>query len=482
LGALAHRDEANHVRQSRLHATQDCTGVQIKPTLTSTLTTLGTKASRLSAWKVIMGNLTKIAAQAAALFLLLILMSWLEAKSFLRSPEKVQHGTKQEAIETKTPPDTTEQMNPLSNNSSSKPYFVIYPGPHKTGTTSAQALLTRLSSEGVLEKDNYIYLGRFTAKEHWSPVLRSMISVRTASSTIIQPGCRLHNATQCWETVAVPAAEQLLAMDPLPNLLVYEEYVESAQLLDVEALRRTFSQYQFLVVVGYRRQWSYDVSYKNQRGKRLANDWPAPNTTLARPLPAVPFYTDKAKQTLSTTEERANLYSAFFGRENVRIFSMYYRTNLLEHFACDILPRARHLCQASKATSPVHSNPSTNLTLDYIAVELADRGWIDTEKYKDRQDAVQKLRDCAENLRLGSHDECLSPSIAELYLNHSLAMEQNIVDKFGDLSPWLHDLVTPKARQEHNTSFRSSFHEFCSPNISAVLQDEGWKECISSLD
>jgi len=392
---------------------------------------------------------------------------------------KEQRFTKERSAVQALDNSTQQSSQLLTSTDASKPYFYIYVGPGKTGTTTVQDTFSKLDKEGILEKDNYVYLGRFSRhNEKWSTLAFCMLDPKYRA--------RYNNTMSkddCWQKSALPAAQEILSRNHLPNLIIHDEWIEHGKGFHVAAFRKAFWQYNIKIVVGYRRTWSWEISQKNQKEKVDMSLWPTRNAARGRPKPAIPFFIQKARAKASRSEHLADHYSRLFGgNDKVRIFDMHHQDkNLAAHLACDILSHAPHICTAAKNTTMPTSNPSRDVSWDYIAVSLGDRGLVDKSKWIDRQSAVEALETCATERNLSLHPVCLSDSLSKLYLENSLHMEKRLVDKYSNKSPWLQQLTTLESREEHQESFWKSTPKMCSPNITSIVEDKDWKDCLALL-
>jgi len=60
-----------------------------------------------------------------------------------------------------SPSSSHEKKEQPQQHAKQKPYFVIHAGAHKTATTTVQTALGQYFKDGVLQQDNYVYLGKF---------------------------------------------------------------------------------------------------------------------------------------------------------------------------------------------------------------------------------------------------------------------------------------------------------------------------------
>ena len=126
---------------------------------------------------------------------------------------KEQRFTKERSAVHALDNSTQQSSQLLTFTAASKPYFYIYVGPGKTGTTTVQDTFSKLDKEGILEKDNYVYLGRFSRhNEKWSTLAFCMLDPKYRA--------RYNNTMSkddCWQKSALPAAQEILSRNHLPN-------------------------------------------------------------------------------------------------------------------------------------------------------------------------------------------------------------------------------------------------------------------------
>ena len=122
-------------------------------------------------------------------------------------------------------------------------------------------------------------------------------------------------------------------------------------------------------------------------------------------------------------------------------------------------------------------NPSTDLNYELIAVEAADRGYINKTEVS-RPSAVSQVVECAAKLP-AIPLECMADSDLDFFLAQSLRIERELVHNFSRTNPHLEQLRAGEAA--HREGFWNSSRHMCSANISAVMSDAGWLDCFRRI-
>lgn len=282
-------------------------------------------------------------------------------------------------------------------------------------------------------------------------------------------------------------------------MIIYEEWLSNP------AIGNGFQNFQYatngkfrvVIVVGYRQLWNWLPSRKNEWEKKGSKEWPTrplspvEATTLPwnvsaakrRPVAARPFF---MAATLAKNDD-----GHFFGTigtlqqyqswdwAEIRILN-FHQGDIVSHFLCDVLPDASHSCGSSQAaSSSVQSSyPSVDLTFPFIAVEAADRGFIDTERCGLKK-AVAIIEKCSHGLPPIPR-EFLDKTSLEHLLEKSINIEREIVGNFSETSPYLLDLLSQEAEERQRQNFWRSTLKFCSPNVTSIMEDADWRRCFLS--
>lgn len=380
-------------------------------------------------------------------------------------------------------PTTGLSLGESESASSELPYLVMFVGPGKTATTTIQDALTRLETKGILAQDNFLFLGKRSpeSETRWSPMVEAMIPYHQRTPT----GCFSKNVTECWMKYALPDLNHLASQKK--NILIHEEYLHRSEYFDRPAFKRAVDhRFRVIFILGYRRKWSWEISMKNQWEKMMPDAWPKESNSdvghmQGVPTRSPPFFRLKAALHRFPFHATADSYGNWNPHSSFRVFSLHHGEPI-RHFLCDVLPEAKHSCQNAEivASEIEPENQSINLDHHLIAVEAASRGLVDTEKFQ-RGEVVSSLAKCSENFG-DIPQECLERNEMELYLNNSLAIEREIVEKFRDTSPYLETLLTPEAEEKHKKSFWKSTAKFCSANITAIMADQKWLDCFDAVN
>jgi hypothetical protein len=194
-----------------------------------------------------------------------------------------------------------------------KPYMVVHVGPPKTGTTTLQDALFRMSKQGILAKDNYTYARN--QQGSISKTVDAKIFATSCQIELLKQRRAYNNETngddkslsdslrkvQCWN-------ETLQDLDPYlkskTNLIFSSEPIsfkrlwtdERYTMVDWKSLYPTLSRdWNFILVFAYRRypEWIFSSKQQENRwkpSKPRMNKWPGllggKELVPIRPLPS----------------------------------------------------------------------------------------------------------------------------------------------------------------------------------------------------
>jgi hypothetical protein len=302
---------------------------------------------------------------------------------------------------------TTQQSAAINdNNSRPAPVLVILVGPPKTATTTLQTYLTDPKTQADLRKDNYLYQGRFATER--SENKRTLLLRELMNGKCKQKNKRAREQKQtmpeCWNSFT---GELDRLYQTRQNVILVEENLSDA-CFDLPTFQQATAKWQVLIVVTYRRFWSWLPSFKNQIEK-VGNmlDHFSSKSKSTDPLPwlldgrrttsSPEFYkamisvkNRKAIRVakigtgkyLPYTDTIVNLYRDL--EDQVRIMNIHLdNIAVTSNFLCQILPNATNSCQASlNQTTQQSTNPSIQMDYHLIAVDAVDRGLLDLDQSK----------------------------------------------------------------------------------------------------
>jgi hypothetical protein len=390
--------------------------------------------------------------------------------------------------------------------------------PGKTGSTMMQKLLTQLQNNLILEKDNFIYLGRYIGMggdQTYTSFLNVSMNychwkMHEMSPSIGEEEKRMRGSLKR----ARPFINKLY--DQRKNVIVYEEFLTSCSFPTGVFLQAIQKKFRVRIVIGYRRYYQWLLSFKNQMEKKGTFYWPIKrNTTLnndniiilptwgpgenrSRTLPTPPyirFFTTNNDMTKKWTYGVIQRYQSWHDHANIQILNMHHPSgDMAQHFLCDILPNAKHSCcwakQVGSKNDHHHTNPSLDMNWDLIAVEAADRGLLDTTQ--NRPSVVRSIREChkeRQEIQQSSQDdggaqlplECLDRESSEDFVEKSIQLEREVLSIFNDTTPDLGAFLVPEEEEKHRHEFWNSTWKFCSANIGTIMKDPFWLDCFARI-
>ena len=296
-------------------------------------------------------------------------------------------------------------------------------------------------------------------------------------------------------------------------MIFHEEFLSNTNAIpDKEVFLQTLKEehLELKIVVGYRRFSEIIPSFKNQFEKLGRRKWPLPRDpkvphsgrpekSRMRVIPSPPYFEHVAHSTEYASDPWFSTFSldslstlqnaeAWNNHSNIRVFNVHHSASdqnaLLAYYMCDILPNAPKLCAHAKTTgltnNTVNGNPSVAMDFELIAVEAADRNFINTTRIT-RPDAVKQInRLCVKQRNLQVPKSCPTNTTLHALLEKSLAMERQIVHDYHDVSPELISLLEGD-QAEHKTQFWASIDKYCSADVSVIMKDPLWLECFTML-
>lgn len=170
-------------------------------------------------------------------------------------------------------------------------------------------------------------------------------------------------------------------------------------------------------------------------------------------------------------------YVKFFGETAVTVMPMPNNTLLLSEFYCHALPNANNTCNMArdierrKGGHGVIGNPSSQFLFEHDRLITKARNLLPNHLKNQRHAATVALQKRLAQLNLTTSDmpqECLSPLQQEALWNRTWLTEQTVAPK-------------PISRDELYQSFQDSREKFCSINVTATLQNETWRNIITSI-
>jgi hypothetical protein len=370
------------------------------------------------------------------------------------------------------------------DNDEKRAYFILHVGPSKTGTSSIQCTLSRTP---FLQKSDYMYIGRaenpsICGQSKYNLQRRDYIHAQgfvfgeVIKKSLGRHGNKLKREIETnfdKNTSVILSAEEFDVMGRQDE----ESWDFLSQTLG-SAKNRT------RVIITYRHFHEKIVSLYQELivGRRDRNGW------KAAAIPSFPEAMEKAWSHALTMSHDAlvRAYSKHF--DDVKVFDFHGKGDLVTRFICD-LPNSHAACEAYKVDSTnaaeeekkgntgegmgaSHSRPSRTsyAQADRIAVAAYKAGLISNQLF-DRLDVANAVLEYVQNsgwtfLKLPR----VCPS--EKDLNAILA--KSIEDAQG------FDIYDASSIQTSFEEYKEK-GSYCAVNITAVVEDEKWKEFFQGL-
>ena len=173
-----------------------------------------------------------------------------------------------------------------------------------------------------------------------------------------------------------------------------------------------------------------------------------------------------------------NKYIKIFGEDSVTVMPMPSDAALLSEFYCHALPNANNTChmirqleEKRKRGHGVVGNPSIQFLFKHDRLLANARNLIPEHLKQQRHAATVALEERLALLNLTVRDmpqECLTPEQEDALWNYTWQAEQTAAPM-------------PLSHDELYQNFQESRWKFCSVNVTATLQNETWRNIISSI-
>jgi hypothetical protein len=361
---------------------------------------------------------------------------------------------------------------------SSKPYLVMHLGLHKTGATALTQHLIDDNAKFLLEHDNYVMLRG-----------RSDI-VKQFTKCFLKENNPDHT---CYEN----RLNEVLAMAAQGrNVMIHQEGWSRIDYNNV-AWQRFYAtlqeHFQVVVVIYYRRHYERIYSWLNEKAKYFPSKshlrrWPKDGGYRTPTLAEFFQQTGQSVQEyISTTDPNSPIIESnriFYVKQQLGALAAphngaiavrnYHVPNILIDFVCDAVPNATNTCNKFKDSGEgeerVFNPPDQDFAYDYIALESKDQGLLKSGIH--RRDAVKEAKYYHEKVLKKTVDDlpllCLSPKEREALRRISYAIEEQVM---------------PSILSSHDAEFaKYNPKKFCTADAKLVLQDEGWRTYLSSLE
>ena len=355
---------------------------------------------------------------------------------------------------------------------------IIHMGPHKTGTSTVQAMTAMFM--GQLQQDGYQY-----------PVQRAQDYINSGwninqvhFAKCFYPQYETNNPElhdPC-EPESLFAGMEIAAEGK--SMLASSEFFSKLQDHGLKTLgtylTTTFDE--VIIVVFYRRYFEWFVSLYNEFwkmrkfGKQDEFKWETSIVDFIQMIVIEEnfFYRDVASDILVMKEMKHTYFLVDMLKkhfETVEVVNMHDGKDSNEEFFCEVMPHANRTCKSVKdMTKDVKANPSKDLIWGDMAYKAMKQGMVQIENHEEMSEvmkAVQKHQ--LETLGLTKNDfplTCPSSEVLDQMLSVSLMMEESLFPKF---------YKTPHGEESLRASFKKySKTKLCTLNADEALRDTVW--------
>ena len=369
-----------------------------------------------------------------------------------------------------------------------KPYFVFHIGIPKSGTTTIQCGLTKLSGE-LASQDSYYYIGKQCA---WQGVKHGLkngetpFDAHTLAARLSQGKMegilKTLNATlnrHLHRQVGGSTAGIVLSSE---NMVTYRFQTRQSTF---DFLKGLLEGYSVRIVIGYRRyfEWMPSLFYQYNLQEPLAQSY-------------VEYIRRKLNTTTShMTTDATRKWNAQF--EDVYVFNMHQDGDLVTNFVCQALPGPpTHVCRTllvdtstNKATNATASyndtspnNKNRNVAKDINWLRLVavarESGWKNTtEEEWERSQSRFEVFQTNHPEEYQSFLSCLTKEEQEQLLNLSLAYEKELVATatatVDKKNKHLGKLLSPSNVEDHRQNFYEHVRKrkYCEMDVYRALSN-----------
>jgi len=380
-----------------------------------------------------------------------------------------------------------------------KPHLIIHLGPTKTATTTIQVELTKF--QNALEKDNYVYLGKYQPGSSGLGVKSRILEImqnQKCQQKVHQARFAGEERPECWKEMVNLIQEYrtngtsiIMSAEGFSFTLTDIQDM-GRQPIDWAALHEDLgADWNIVAIVAYRRFMDWIPSARQQRDRwgpmrktPTLIQWPPKGKHLQPLFPAVldwpPISGIQPNHTMAwyhyDTEAVLDMIKPHV---QCRIFNMYMSQSIRTNFVCNMLPNAYKSCQVSilkdqEEGSDTSYNSEQSLYYDAVATAAAEKGLLkDYELYARHNVATAIQVHQEQQLNLTSHDfatRCPPNRQLELLLQASLNKEAKIM-------PGLF------SEEQHRDLFWQNVAngKYCWVDVKTVLKLDEWKEFFATL-
>ena len=360
-------------------------------------------------------------------------------------------------------------------------YAVVHVGPHKTGTTTIQALSEKFMKSLAMDNYHMPWVNIANGK-------RIGNTKKTGQNQVNLATCFYSDALAegCPDAAPEKTQEQFPCNDKFlknglkiaahdKNVFITSEEFDRG-FVDIQALRDYLEHWDRVrIVVYYRRFYDWTFSIYDERMKKY------PIGTL------IPAFHDMNEFFDSTGEIKYSMqvfqrYKNFF--DDVIIVNMHDPSkDLTEAFYCDAMPHAEHTCNKVKKmieTREKSNQSKGNTYIGYRRLALAAaakyKEHINIQSEDELNILIEQIQNHQENTLARSFDDfkkiCPLQEQYDLLLQKSLEFEKELLPDF---------YASPLGEAELRSDFEQSKSKMCSIDYEEVLEIEEWANYFSSM-
>lgn len=382
-----------------------------------------------------------------------------------------------------------------------RPAFVLHIGPSKTATSTLQGDCRNFMDSGVLARDGFLYIGRSSGiYRRTDPRLRWMSLSGLFGPSCIEPyrngsrGGGLLANSSCsgpYETLvdsynmnqSVVFSDEMWSYNTHFN--EYHLYNESSSEYLPYLREEIFKNWNFHIMVGYRRKYDWLVSAMKEGWSQMCFDekleisaWPAQNGTKCSPplmLPWILRRINTGKDEIVRWYRYVDQTISALRRGGIEpfIWNFHGDTHVTNALFCDVIGNAPHVCNHSRSRANLsHANKKESGLQFYNDIvwhaAVSNIAGLDMVNQTRMETSVKLMHYHQAVLNRTIHDlpmrACPSNARLQVLLNQSLDVEKHLLPDVYNSSHGKDELV------ENFWSLVNETRVFCSVDGTAVLK------------
>ena len=368
---------------------------------------------------------------------------------------------------------------PLTKTEKKKPIMYLHIGPRKTATTTIQSKLDDMKAE--LKSDGIAFFGKGKKLQRFG-LMGFGFGWWRCSNDKRHPDC-IHQIKESINSLYKNGTDVIISDEYLGRMLSKGEIPgKRYSFLDLKYFSNLQVKWDVRILLGYRPYFDvvlseYNESWKMKHIKPMTNKWPKFGGKTIPMKRETWDMNGRLMNGVTAVDEIADKVAEHF--DNIIVFDIRQSSDLMTHILCDIIENANTACQTQKqfvasGMKEVKVNVAASLDYQRLAIAASKKDLFNLSLSKiSVVSAIQKYWEVDRNMKVSDFPMVCPPfdDIMTLY-NITLAQEMRW---FPERTR--NDLHTLKAYFKK----RVDQGAFCDVDVDKVLEEDEWKEFLSSL-